>query len=257
MPAWDALTAHLVVAGILAAELKRARSGGGELLRVSLTDLAVAVTQRLGFLGEAHLDPEPRARHGNDLFSPYRRDSLPRMVGRVILMALTPRQWQSLVEVSGNRAEDAELERTRGLDLRRESDRFAARREVATLIGPWISARPLAEVRRIFDRQQVLWGPSQTFERLLAEDRRASVANPLFRKVEQPEIGRVLVAGRPLRFAHSAAAPAGRSQALGQDTAAVLREWLGWSEVEMAELSSEGIIASVSSGLDDANGSRG
>src|SRR5947208_5638594 len=66
LPAWDALTGYLLVTGLLAAELHRARTGQGQLLRLSLADVALSTASSLAFIAEAPLTDAPRGRFGND-----------------------------------------------------------------------------------------------------------------------------------------------------------------------------------------------
>ncbi|MBO0686485.1 MAG: CoA transferase, partial [Candidatus Dormibacteraeota bacterium] len=67
LPAWDALAGGLLATGLVAAELHRTRTGEGQLLTLSLADVALWISSSLGFLAEAQLLPEPRDRLGNDL----------------------------------------------------------------------------------------------------------------------------------------------------------------------------------------------
>src|ERR1700704_4103591 len=53
LPAWDALTGYLVAAGIVAAELHRVRTGEGQLVQLSLSDVALSIAGHLGLIAEA------------------------------------------------------------------------------------------------------------------------------------------------------------------------------------------------------------
>src|SRR6185369_13284754 len=74
LPAWDALTGYLAATAILAAELRRRTSGEGQLITLSLADVALSVAGNLGLIGEAELVAEPRARYGNHLYGSFARD---------------------------------------------------------------------------------------------------------------------------------------------------------------------------------------
>src|SRR5437899_11398668 len=98
LPAWDAMTGFLASTAILAAERHRRLTGEGQLVELSLSDVGLAVAGLLGFGGEAVLEAEPRGRFGNHVFGTFGRDFVTRDGRRVMILALTPRQWRGLVE---------------------------------------------------------------------------------------------------------------------------------------------------------------
>jgi 2-methylfumaryl-CoA isomerase len=242
LPAWDALTGYLVATAIVAAELHRVRTGEGQLVTLSLMDVALSIAGHLGFIGEAQLDAEPRARYGNDLFGTFAHDFATADGRYVIVVALTPRQWKSLVDATDTRDAVGALETRLGLDLEREGDRFRARNEIRALLAPWIAARPLHEVASVFERHDVLWDRYQTFKELVTGDERCSPRNPLLADVDQPGIGRYLRATSPIRLGRSARLPPAPSPLLGQDTPDILGSWLGLSGDRIAALGREGVI---------------
>lgn len=225
LPAWDAITGSMAATAVLAAERHRRLTGQGQLVEISLADVAIALAGHLGLLGEALLTAEPRGRFGNDLYGTFAHDFGTRDSGRVIVLALTPRQWRSLGEATGLVEEFAQLEQRLGMDFKLEGDRWRARREICQLLEPWIAERELASVRAAFEKHKVLWGPYQSFKQLVAEDPRASTANPMLAEVEHPGLGRYLTTGSPLRFAVVPAVPPKPAPALGAHTDEVLREF--------------------------------
>lgn len=242
LPAWDALTGYLVATAIIAAELHRVRTGEGQLVTVSLMDVALSIAGHLGFIGEAQLNPEARGRYGNDLFGTFAHDFVTSDRRSVIVVALTPRQWNSLVDAVDIRDAVGTLEKRLGLDLSEEGNRFRARNEICALLAPWIAARPLADVAAVFDRGGVLWDRYQTFKELVSEDERCSPGNPMLAPVDQPEIGRYLRATSPIGFGRSGRMPPAASPLLGHDTAEVLGTWLELDRKQISALEGEGII---------------
>jgi 2-methylfumaryl-CoA isomerase len=242
LPAWDTLTGYLVATGLLAAELNRVRTGRGQHLTVSLADVAMSVAGHLGLLAEAQLNSEPRQRYGNDLYGSFARDFGTGDGRRVIVVALTPRQWKSLVSATAMHDQFAALETRMGMDLEREGDRFLARREVCALLEPWFAARSLDELRPLLDRNGVLWGPYQTFKQLMADDERASLRNPLFGPITMPGIGRFLATGSPLVFEGATRVPPRPAPAMGQHTREVMASWLDLTPGQIADLVAQGTI---------------
>jgi 2-methylfumaryl-CoA isomerase len=225
LPAWDGMTGYLAALAILAAERHRRLHGDGQLVELSLSDVAMAMAGQLGLLGEAILEPEPRGRFGNDVYGTFGRDFGTRDGRRVMVLALTPRQWISLGEATGLSRDFSEVESRVGADFRREGDRWTHRKGLCGLLDPWIAQRELADVRTAFDQHGVLWGPYQTVKQLVAEDPRASTANPMFAEVDHPGLGRFLTTGSPLRFGAVASVAPRRAPTLGEHTDEVLREF--------------------------------
>jgi 2-methylfumaryl-CoA isomerase len=224
LPAWDCMTGFLAATAILAAERHRRLTGEGQLVELSLADVGMAVAGHLGLIAEASLEPLPRERYGNAVYGTFGRDFRTREGRSVMVLALTPRQWRGLGEATGLTQSFAHLEARLGHDLKKEADRWRARREICELIEPWIGQRMLAEVRLAFDEHGVLWGPYQTFKQLLAEDPRASVANPMFGMVDHPGAGRYLTTASPIRFGAATPVPPRAAPELGRHTQEVLDE---------------------------------
>jgi 2-methylfumaryl-CoA isomerase len=225
LPAWDAMTGFLAALAILAAERHRRLHGEGQLVELSLSDVGLAVAGHLGLIGEAILEPEPRGRFGNDVYGTFGRDFVTRDGRRVMALALTARQWVSLGEATGLTAEFAAVESRAGADFRKEAERWVHRKLLFALLEAWFAQHDLAYVREAFDRHGVLWSPYQTPKQLVAEDPRASVANPMFAEVDHPGLGSFLTAGSPLRFAAAPPVPTRPAPSLGQHTEEVLREF--------------------------------
>jgi 2-methylfumaryl-CoA isomerase len=185
----------------------------------------VLFRSHLGLIGEAVLEAQPRGRFGNDVYGTFGRDFGTRDGRRVMVLALTPRQWASLGEATGLARDFAALEAHVGADFRMEADRWVHRAQLCELLAAWMVERDCAEIGEAFDRHGVLWGPYQTFKQLVTEDPRASIANPMFAEVEHPGLGSFLTAGSPLRFSAAAPVPSRPAPALGEHTEEVLREF--------------------------------
>jgi 2-methylfumaryl-CoA isomerase len=225
LPAWDGMTGYLAALAILAAERHRRLHGEGQLVELSLSDVGLAVTGHLGLIGEAILNPEPRGRFGNEVYGTFGRDFGTRDGRRVMVLALTARQWASLGVATGLTRDFAALESQARADFRKEADRWIHRKAICKILESWVAKHDLAEIREAFERNGVLWGPYQTPKQLVTEDPRASTANPMFSEVDHPGIGTFLTAGSPLRFGATQPVPARRAPSLGEHTDEVLREF--------------------------------
>jgi 2-methylfumaryl-CoA isomerase len=243
LPAWDIALGSLATIGLLAAERQRTRTGKGQLVRLSLSDVAFAMVGNLGRIAEAQLGARDQQKDGNYLYGAFGHDFETRDGRRIMAVALTARQWQALVEVTGIEQACRDVTHATGHDLNTESGRFQGRDLIAALLRPWFAARDLAQVRQAFAGTNVSWGPYQTFRQLVREDPRCSTANPMFQEVDQPGVGTYLMPGSPLDFAGSRRLPVQRAPVLGEHTDQVLAEVVGLSNKEIDRLHTDGIVA--------------
>jgi len=245
LPAWDAITGMLATTSLLAAERRRARSGEGQCVRVALSDVAFWMVANLGKVAEVQINRHERVKDGNYLYGAFGRDFLTRDGRRVMIVALTLRQWRNLVEATGLGEAFDTIAKLMDVDLDEEGGRFAAREVIGATLKPWVLTRTLEEVRAIFDSHDVSWGPYQTFTQLVEEDPRCSADSEMFEEVEQPGIGTYVMPASPLDFSAAERIPPRRAPLLGEHTDEVLTEVLGLSDAEIGRLSDRGVVAGV------------
>jgi len=243
LPAWDAITGTLAAAGVLAAERHRRQSGEGQLVKVALSDVAFAMVGNLGKIAEAQVSRHEREKDGNYLYGAFGRDFTTKEGRRIMIVALTLRQWEGLVEATGLHEAFETLERMMGVDLTKEGDRFEAREVIGALLKPWTISRTLAEIGELLDAHGVSWGPYQTFMELVDQDPRCSTENPMFEQVEQPGIGSYLMPGSPLEFGALDRVAVRRAPLLGEHTDEILADLLRLSGTEIGRLHDDGVVA--------------
>jgi 2-methylfumaryl-CoA isomerase len=243
LPAWDAITGGLAATGLLAAERHRRLSGDGQVVRVALSDVAFAMVGNLGKIAEAQINRTERLKDGNYLYGAFGRDFQTSEGRRIMIVALTLRQWQNLVAATGLGDEFAMCERMMRIDLNLQGDRFQAREVLGAILKPWTTARTLDEIREVFDQHDVCWGPYWTFRELVEHDDRCSEANPMFRNVEQPGIGTYLMPSSPLRFESNERLAPVRAPTLGEHTDEVLADVLALSDTEIGRLHDQGVVS--------------
>lgn len=243
MPAWDVATGTLAAVGLLAAERYRTRTGEGQLVQVSLSDVAFAMVGNLGRIAEATLGEQEQPKDGNNVYGAFGHDFETRDRRRLMVVAISARQWASLQEATGIGEARRSIELATGQDLSTESGRFEARDLIAAILRPWFSARDLASVREAFAGTGVCWGPYQTFRQLLDEDPRCSTANPMFEEVEHPGVGSYLMPGSPLHFSGAERQAVRRAPTLGEHTEEILAEVLGLASGEIGRLHDAGVVA--------------
>ena len=195
-------------------------------------------------MAEAELEATARPRLGNDIFGSWGRDFRTSDGRFVMVAAVTRRQWRSLIEASGLQEKIAALELQLGTNLLEEGNRFEHREPIARLLGDWCSEHDYAEVSSRLTEHHALWGPYQTFQEMLSADPRC-LPGGLLRPVQDPAVGRHLVATSPLRFELGGTVSPGPAPTLGQHTEEILRQDLELKDEEVEELRRSGLIGQV------------
>lgn len=241
LPAWDIAAGLLAAVGLLAAERRRTRTGEGDEVSIALSDVALAVTGHLGYLAEAELGLGTRPPDGNFLYGGFGTDFATADGRRVMVVAITARQWSALVEVTGAAAALEALAAATGVDLGDEGGRYELREAVAAVLRPWFHARDAREVRDLLRRRGVLCEEYRTFSELVRQPDYAPVSG-LLSAIDQPGVGTYLAPGSPLRLGRAAQPPPLPAPRVGQDTADVLADVLGLSMHEIGRLHDAGVV---------------
>ncbi|MBL8416264.1 MAG: 2-methylfumaryl-CoA isomerase [Propionivibrio sp.] len=242
-PAWDYTSGHMIAIGLLAAERHRRLTGEGQLVRLSLKDVALAMLGNLGLLAEVMVNNADRPKYGNYLYGSFGRDFRTLDGKRLMIVGLTDMQWHCLTKATGLQNAIKKLGIRLGLDLNDEGNRFRARQEIAALMEPWFEARTMAEAASILDANRVTWGPYRGVREAIAKDADCSLDNPMFSMVDQPGIGSYLAPATPLDFTDVPRLPAKLAPVLGEHTDQILLDILGLSEAEVGRLHDDGIVA--------------
>jgi len=242
LPAWDAVTGIMSALGLLAAERERRLTGKGQLVRLPLADVAMAMVGNLGWLAKAQVNDEEHFSVGNYLYGAYGCEFRTRDARYVYVVAITRRMWEELGRTTGLTEKFRQLEAIYEVDLGKEGDRYRIRTAITALLEPWFAARTLADVDAGFAGSGVCWGPYRTFQQLVREDARCSTANPMFKAIEQPGIGSYLVPSSPLQFSlHERESPR-RAPMLGEHTDEVLSELLAMTTAQIGALRDRKIV---------------
>ena len=168
LPAWDIATGLTAALGLLAAERVRTRTGVGQFVSVSLADVAFTMVADLGYLAQAQVLGEARPPIGNDMYGAFGRDFPTADGRRVMVVAISLRQWQSLVDAVGIGEHLPAIERAFQVDLTLRGRSLPRPRRAGRAHRP-VGRRPHAAptIAETFDRHGVCWGAYQTFAQLL------------------------------------------------------------------------------------------
>ncbi|WP_420861293.1 CoA transferase [Algirhabdus cladophorae] len=244
LPAWDCIAGNLVVASLLAAERHRLRTGQGHDVELSLKDVAAAMLGHLGILADAELGGTRREKSGNSLYGAYGQDFVCADGQRVMVIGLTDRQWIGLVKATGTGAQIEALASETGQNLRDEGVRWKLRARITAILAPWFAARRVSDFEDLFDQSGVTWSVFRDFEGAMQHDPDLSEANPMFERVQQPGLGKILTPRSPVSFKGQDPKRAEPAPALGLHTEEVLCDVVRMSDTEIAQLFDQGIVQS-------------
>lgn len=117
LPAWDLLAGAYTAFAILAAERRRRETGQGADVRVPLSDIGITSLANLGQIAETLYTDENRPRYGNEVYGAFGKDFSTSDGQRLIVMAISPRQWTGLVKVLEIAEDVAVIEAERGVNF--------------------------------------------------------------------------------------------------------------------------------------------
>lgn len=247
LPAWDLLAGAYGAFALLAAERARMASGQGREVRLPLGDLAVATLGHLGQLAEVATSGRDRPRMGNELYGAFGRDFETADGRRVMVVAITRRQWAGLVAALELAAPIARLEAELGVSFSAdEGARFTHREKLLPLVETALRAMPHAKIKACFDEHGVCWGDYRTLSQALADDPRLSEGNPLLTPVSHPSGHRYLTPGAAVSIPSDERLGSVRAPRLGEHTDEVLAQVLGLPGHEIGTLHDRGLIAGPS-----------
>lgn len=243
LPAWDICCGLYAALAVVAAVRRRDQCGVGARVSLALEDVALATAGHLGLLTEPQVNGTQRQRLGNAIYGQYGQDFTSRDGARFMVVTLTGRHFGDLVDVTGTGPVVSALAAALGVDFAAEGDRYRYRDVLTGLFAPWFAERTGDEIDAALSATTVLFERYRTFAQVV-EDRKV-VENPLFSRLHQPGVGDYLAPAMPTSFdgVHPASTSA---PTLGQDTAAVLTEYLGLTAAEIARLASKKTIGNNS-----------
>ena len=242
LPAWDLLTGAYAAFAMLAAERQRRESGHGQEVRIPLADMAITSIANLGMLSEVLAAGADRPRYGNELFGAFGRDFPTADGHRIMIAAITPRQWSDLIQALGLGAAVAAVEAERGVSFATdEGQRFLHRDRLMPLVAEAIARRSRADLAAAFAGTGVCWGDYRSVLEA-AHDPALVTANPVFAPVEQVSGVVAPAPGAAATFVGAERGAPVRAPRLGEHTDEVLAEVVGLGSGEIGRLHDSGIV---------------
>ncbi|GAC1638711.1 MAG: CoA transferase [Mycobacterium sp.] len=240
LPAWDVTCGIYTALAVVTALRHRDATGKGQQLRIPLESVALATAGNLSLFAEVMVNGTTRERIGNSVYGQYGQDFTSSDGASFMIVTLTGRHFRDLTELTSTAKAVAALSDTLDADFGDEGERYRHRDALSGLFAEWFSQRNAEEITAALSTTSVLWERYRTFAET-ATDARVT-ANPLFTALDQPRIGHYLAPGLPIAI-DGTYPPAVPAPTLGDDTAAVLGEWLGMTPDEIARVTESGTVA--------------
>ncbi|MCZ4341665.1 CoA transferase [Sphingomonadaceae bacterium G21617-S1] len=243
LPAWDLLGGAYAAFAMTSALLRRRTTGEGAEIRVPLSDLAASSLSHLGSVAEV-LATGDRPRMGNDLFGAFGRDFVTADARRLIVVAITPRQWSGLLATLDLTAAVAAIEAELGISFAQDEGlRFVHRARLFPLFEAAFAARDSSVLKPAFDAGGVTWGEYQTLHQAVTGDARLFTANPLFQTIRHPSGLTYPASGPAATLAGEPRRPLAPAPRLGEHSDQILAELLGLDSGAIGRLHDQGLVA--------------
>ncbi|WNG89488.1 CoA transferase [Mycobacterium sp. ITM-2016-00317] len=240
LPAWDVSCGLYAALSVVTALRHRDATGAGQQISIPLENVALATAGNLSLLTEAMVNGTSRQRIGNAVYGTYGQNFTSSDGVSYMVVALTGRHFRDLTNLTGTTEAVAALADSLGADFSDEGQRYRHREALSALFAEWFSTHTGAEVAAALSQTSVLWERYQSFGETAVDPR--VTENPLFTDLDQPRVGRHLAAGLPVSI-DGAYPPAVPAPALGDDTAAVLGDWLSLERGRIDDLYGSGTVA--------------
>lgn len=243
LPAWDLVSGSYAAFALISAIHNRTATGQGIEVRVPLSDVAIGTVANMGGVAEMLYTGENRPRLGNAVYGLFGRDFVTRDNQRIMIVAVTHRQWANLIKVLGLAGGIAAVEAARDVSFARDDGlRYQYRDDLFPMFEKAVAKFDYADVALKFDKVGVLHSAYRTMLEAVADPRLVG-DNPIFSRIESNPSGFTY----PAAGAFCTVPQQERGQPLpapsnGQHTEELLADRLKLSSSKLSRLVDAGII---------------
>lgn len=232
IPIGDLGGGMFAVMGIQAALLERSRSGKGQDVDISMLDCQISL---LNYMATMYFlsgkDPFPI---GNSHFVHVPYNTFKVADGFIVIAVITDNFWQNLKTVVQVPALDKPEYDT-------QPGRFAAQDLINATLNQVLSSKPAAYWLEKLTAARIPCAPVNKFSQALSDEQ------VLFRnmvvELQTPDGKTTKGPGNPIKFSRTSEESFSAAPNLGQHTAAVLSELLGYQEQQITELLAAKVVA--------------
>ena len=242
LAAWDLLTGAYSAFAMMTALHYRSATGLGQEVRVPLSDVAIGTAANLGMLAEVLHTGDNRERLGNSVYGAFGRDFVTADDVRLMIMAITPRQWIGLVTVLGISENVAVIEAEHNVSLTKDEGlRFTHRDALFPLVEAKVATWNYADLKCALDKVGGCYGAYQTMKDA-ASDPVLVGNNPMFGSAVNPSGLDYPAAGSLASIPQLDRAPPQSAPRLGAHSDEILERVLGLSSGQIATLHDKGLV---------------
>ncbi|MFI4974697.1 MAG: CoA transferase [Caulobacterales bacterium] len=243
LPAWDLFTGAYAAFCLVAAERARRGGQGGREVRIPLSDIAASSLSNMGQVAEVMMAGADRPRAGNAVFGGFGRDFVTRDGQRIMIFAITARQWRGLLQTLGVTETVKALEAELGVSFDgHEGVRYQWRERLFPIVEAAFARRAAAELVPAFEAQGVCWSMYRGLHDAVVDTPEHFAGNPVFSRAAHPSGLDYPAAGFAATLSGAERRPVSPAPRLGADTDEVLAEVLGLASGEIGRLHDAGLI---------------
>lgn len=243
LPLADQMSGLFASIAILAALERRETTGRGGRVDVGMLDVGLAMLSYMANIYFATGESPAKLGSAHPTIYPY--NAFKTADGYMVVAPFTNEFWRKFCIVIG-RPELPEDSRFRNF-----RERLRHRSELGPILDTIMAQRPTSEWQALLEKGDVPNGPVNSVAEALEMDQ--TKARGMVVEIDHPTAGRLRTLGTPFRFAcgdGSSFQPTFRPAPLcGQDTVAVLRDVLGYSEERIAALERQAVIRTSEAGV--------
>jgi len=229
----DFATGLSAALGITIALLNRQKTGRGQLIDVSLFDVAFSFVAAAGVAAEYKLLGEVRRQIGNNSFYAY-ANSFKAKDGWVMVNVVGNSAWRRFCRALGR---DGLATDPRFND---NLSRYLNRDHVHPIVAEWIKDKTVEEVIRVLEAARVPCGHIRDIAAIYGDPQVA--ARDMLVEIDQPGVGKVPMPGVTMKLSETPGSIDSPAVSLGEHNLEVYHHLLGLSEQQLARYRDRGII---------------
>ena len=242
LPAWDLLAGAYTAFSLMAADKHRNETGQGGEYKIPLTDIGITAAANMGQLAEVLHQGDNRQRYGNELYGAFGKDFVTADGKRMMIMAITTRQWRGLLKVLNIENEVSEIEQQRDVTFAKdEGIRFEHRDVLYPLVESKVNQWQSAKLEEALDEVGGCWGAYKTMHDA-ASDAELVTENPVFTDMQNPSGFTYPTPGSPLSIADQDRQKPIIAPRLGQHSRLILESVLNYSEEQINQCIEQGVV---------------
>jgi CoA:oxalate CoA-transferase len=219
--------------GTTLALLYRQKTGKGQLVDVSLFDVAFSFVAAAGVAAEYKLLGEIRPQVGNNSFYAY-ANSFRAKDGWVMVNVVGDSAWRRFCRALGR--EDL----THDPRFKDNLSRYLNRDEIHPIVADRMKEKTVAQVTSILESARVPCGHIRNMADIYNDPQVA--AREMLLEIEQPDAGKVPMPGIPIKLSHAPGSIEAPAPKLGQHNSEIYCQLVGLTEQQLAGYRQKGVI---------------